>query len=111
MLHIGIRRQGYRQPGISRGGYPKEDPIDYHTDKENDKDEEEDSSRDDTNDEEGEHPALANSDPQPVYRVTARMSVRAQTSISLPSETEFARLLAIHTSPPSPLSPLSSPLP
>ncbi|GKB32110.1 hypothetical protein Tco_0871511, partial [Tanacetum coccineum] len=39
------------------------------------------------------------------------MSVRAQTPISLPSDTEVARLLAIPTSPPSPLSPLSSPLP
>nr|GEW26768.1 reverse transcriptase domain-containing protein [Tanacetum cinerariifolium] len=39
------------------------------------------------------------------------MSVRAQTLISLPLETEIARLLTIPTSPPSPLSPLSSPLP
>ncbi|GJU27969.1 hypothetical protein Tco_1166590 [Tanacetum coccineum] len=39
------------------------------------------------------------------------MSVRAQTPISLPSDTEVARLLAIPTPPPSPLSPLSSPLP
>ncbi|GJX31397.1 putative reverse transcriptase domain-containing protein [Tanacetum coccineum] len=41
----------------------------------------------------------------------ARMFVRAQTPISLPSNTEVARLLAIPTLPPSPLSPLSSPLP
>ncbi|GJX93730.1 retrovirus-related pol polyprotein from transposon TNT 1-94 [Tanacetum coccineum] len=38
------------------------------------------------------------------------MFVRAQTPISLPSDTEVARLLAIPTPPPSPLSPLSSPL-
>ncbi|GJX05047.1 hypothetical protein Tco_0190963 [Tanacetum coccineum] len=38
------------------------------------------------------------------------MSVRAQTPISLPSDTEVARLLAIPTPPPSPLSLLSSPL-
>ncbi|GJW75066.1 hypothetical protein Tco_0134436 [Tanacetum coccineum] len=39
------------------------------------------------------------------------MYVRAQTPISLPSNTEVAKLLAIPTPPPSPLSPLSSPLP
>nr|GEX66111.1 hypothetical protein [Tanacetum cinerariifolium] len=49
--------------------------------------------------------------PHPVYRVTARMSIRPQTPISLPSDTEISRLMAIPTSPPSPLSPLSSPLP
>ncbi|GKB31577.1 hypothetical protein Tco_0870978 [Tanacetum coccineum] len=62
-------------------------------------------------DEEEEHPAPANSVPPPVHRVTARMSVRAQTPISLPSDTEVARLLAIPTPPPSPLSPFLSPLP
>nr|GEZ85050.1 hypothetical protein [Tanacetum cinerariifolium] len=49
--------------------------------------------------------------PHPAYRVTARMSIRPQTSISLPADTEIARLMAIPTPPPSPLSPLSSPLP
>nr|GFA30707.1 hypothetical protein [Tanacetum cinerariifolium] len=49
--------------------------------------------------------------PHPAYRVTARMSIRPQTSISLPLHTEIARLMAIPTPPPSPLSPLSSPLP
>ncbi|GJV66267.1 hypothetical protein Tco_1477095 [Tanacetum coccineum] len=39
------------------------------------------------------------------------MYVRAQTPISLPSDIEVARLLAIPTPPPSSLSPLSSPLP
>nr|GEV21219.1 reverse transcriptase [Tanacetum cinerariifolium] len=39
------------------------------------------------------------------------MSIRAQTSIPLLSETEVARLLAIPTPPPSPLTPYSSPLP
>ncbi|GKE43349.1 hypothetical protein Tco_1470633, partial [Tanacetum coccineum] len=58
-----------------------------------------------------EHPALADSVLPLVHCVTARMSVRAQTPISLPSDTEVARLLAIPTPPPSPLSPLSSPLP
>ncbi|GJS29186.1 hypothetical protein Tco_0489806 [Tanacetum coccineum] len=49
--------------------------------------------------------------PHPAYRVTARISIRAQTPVSLPSDTEVARLLAIPTLPPSPLSPWSSPLP
>nr|GEX85559.1 putative reverse transcriptase domain-containing protein [Tanacetum cinerariifolium] len=49
--------------------------------------------------------------PHLAYRVTARMSIRPQTPISLPSDTEIARLMAIPTPPPSPISPLSSPLP
>nr|GEU36538.1 putative reverse transcriptase domain-containing protein [Tanacetum cinerariifolium] len=49
--------------------------------------------------------------PHPAYRVTARMSIRPQTPISLPLDTDIARLMAIPTPPPSPLSPLSSPLP
>nr|GEX70094.1 hypothetical protein [Tanacetum cinerariifolium] len=49
--------------------------------------------------------------PHPAYRVTARISIRPQTPISLPSDTEIARLMAIPTPPPSPLSPfLSYPL-
>ncbi|GJZ18809.1 hypothetical protein Tco_0555399, partial [Tanacetum coccineum] len=63
-------------------------------------DEEEDEDED-----EEEHPASIDSVPPPVHRVTARMSVLAQTPISLPLDTEVARLLAIHTLPPSPLSP------
>nr|GEV77222.1 hypothetical protein [Tanacetum cinerariifolium] len=53
----------------------------------------------------------------PAYRVTARMSIRPQTPISFPSDTKIARLMAIPTPPPSPLSlwlsplPVSSPLP
>nr|GEX32095.1 hypothetical protein [Tanacetum cinerariifolium] len=49
--------------------------------------------------------------PHHAYRVTARMSIRPQTPISFPSNTEIARLLAIPTPPPSPLSLWSSPLP
>nr|GEY68681.1 hypothetical protein [Tanacetum cinerariifolium] len=97
----------------------EEDPADYPTNREDD-DKEEESSRDEADDEdedddedkeEEEHPALANSIPPLVHHVTARMSVQAQTPISLPLETEVSRLLAIPTLPPSPLSPLSSPLP
>nr|GEY30087.1 hypothetical protein [Tanacetum cinerariifolium] len=49
--------------------------------------------------------------PHPAYRVIATMSIIPQTSISLPSDIEIARLIAIPTPPPSPLSTLSSPLP
>ncbi|GKA34254.1 hypothetical protein Tco_0720683, partial [Tanacetum coccineum] len=49
--------------------------------------------------------------PHPAYRVTARISIRPQTPVSLPSNTEIPRLLAIPTLPLSPLSTWSSPLP
>nr|GEU49083.1 RNA-directed DNA polymerase homolog [Tanacetum cinerariifolium] len=49
--------------------------------------------------------------PHHAYRVTSRMSIRPQKPISLPSDTKISRLMAIPTPPPSPLSPLSSPLP
>ncbi|GJV86181.1 hypothetical protein Tco_1526079 [Tanacetum coccineum] len=101
---------------------PEEDPTDYPADGGDDDDDDDESSDDDEDDdddveedkdeeEEEEHPAPADSILLPVHRVTARMSVRAQTPISLPSDTEVARLLAMPTPPPSPLSPLSSPLP
>ncbi|GJU56031.1 hypothetical protein Tco_1229745 [Tanacetum coccineum] len=53
----------------------------------------------------------ADSVPPPVHRTTARMSIRAQTPIPFPSETEVDRLLVISTPPPSPLTSYSSPLP
>ncbi|GJT26765.1 putative reverse transcriptase domain-containing protein [Tanacetum coccineum] len=99
---------------------PEEDPTDYTADggdddydddESSDDDEDDDVEEDKDEEEEEEHLALAYSIPPPVHRVTARMSVRAQTPISLPLNTEVARLLAIPTPPPSPLSPLSSPLP
>ncbi|GJZ81042.1 hypothetical protein Tco_0646036 [Tanacetum coccineum] len=81
---------------------PEEDPADYPADRDDDDDEDE---------EEGEeHPAPANSVP-PVHRMTARISIRDEPSISLPSREEVERLLALTTPPPSPLTPLSSPLP
>ncbi|GJW04106.1 hypothetical protein Tco_1562962 [Tanacetum coccineum] len=49
--------------------------------------------------------------PHPAYRVTARISIRDEPPIPFWSDTEVARLLAIPTPPPSPLSPWSSPLP
>ncbi|GKE42407.1 hypothetical protein Tco_1469691, partial [Tanacetum coccineum] len=42
---------------------------------------------------------------------TARMSVRPQTPVPFPSEAEVEGLLALPIPPPSPLTPLSSPLP
>ncbi|GJZ23093.1 hypothetical protein Tco_0560552 [Tanacetum coccineum] len=72
-------------------------------------DEEEDEGEDE--EEEEEHLAPADSIPPPTYRTTARMSIRAQTPIPLPSEAEIDRLLAIPTPPPSPLTSYSSPLP
>nr|GEX58486.1 hypothetical protein [Tanacetum cinerariifolium] len=85
---------------------PEEDPADYPTDRKDDEKEEE-SSGDDANDEEEdedededeeEHPTLTDSVSPPVHRVTARMYVRAQTPISLLSETKIR-------SPPLPISP------
>ncbi|GJU14645.1 hypothetical protein Tco_1142611 [Tanacetum coccineum] len=47
----------------------------------------------------------------PAYWVTAMISIRDEPPIPFWSDTEVARLLAIPTPPPSPLSPWSSPLP
>ncbi|GKE83556.1 hypothetical protein Tco_1557298, partial [Tanacetum coccineum] len=49
--------------------------------------------------------------PHLAYRVTAKISIRDEPPTPLWSDTEVARLLAIPTPPPSPLSPWSSPLP
>ncbi|GJR37470.1 hypothetical protein Tco_1213154 [Tanacetum coccineum] len=49
--------------------------------------------------------------PHPAYRVTTRISIPAPIPIPAWSDAEVARLLAISTSPSSPLSPWSSPLP
>ncbi|GJZ58396.1 hypothetical protein Tco_0613890 [Tanacetum coccineum] len=62
-------------------------------------------------DDEEEHPALVDSVPPPVHRVTTRMSIRDEPPIPFWSKAEIARLLAISSPPSSPLSPWSSPLP
>ncbi|GJZ25189.1 hypothetical protein Tco_0562648 [Tanacetum coccineum] len=85
---------------------PEEDPADYPADREDDDDDDEDEDEE----EEEEHPALADSVP-PVHRMTARISIRDEPSISLPPREEVESLLALTTPPPSPLTPLSSPLP
>ncbi|GKF41479.1 hypothetical protein Tco_0124821 [Tanacetum coccineum] len=94
---------------------PEEDPTDYPADR-GDRDDEE--SSDDDDDAEEEHlapadPAVvaysADQDPYIAYRVTARMSIRPQAPAPFLSEEVAERLLALPTSPPSPLSPYSSP--
>ncbi|GKF02643.1 hypothetical protein Tco_0029566, partial [Tanacetum coccineum] len=87
---------------------PEEDPADYLADRDDDDDDDDD--EDEDKDEEEEHPAPADSVP-PVHRMTARISIRDEPSISLPLREEVERLLALTTPPPSPLTPLSSPLP
>ncbi|GKE72143.1 hypothetical protein Tco_1534184 [Tanacetum coccineum] len=77
---------------------PEEDPADYPTDKDDDEEEEE------------EHPALADSI-LPIHRMTTRISIRDEPSISLPPREKVERLLALTTPPPSRLTQLSSPLP
>nr|GEV01540.1 hypothetical protein [Tanacetum cinerariifolium] len=97
---------------------PEEDPADYPTNRD-DEEKEEEHPRDDAHDEEEdegkdeeeeEHIALANSVPPPAHLTTARMSIRTQTPIPFPSETEVVRLLAIPTLSQSPLTSYSSPL-
>ncbi|GKE58425.1 hypothetical protein Tco_1497610, partial [Tanacetum coccineum] len=100
---------------------PEKDPADYPADRDDDDgEEEEEPSEDDANDEdedkdedeeeEEEHPALADSVP-PAHHMIARISIRDEPSISLPTREEVERLLALNTPPPSPLTLLSSPLP
>ncbi|GJR63767.1 hypothetical protein Tco_1505929 [Tanacetum coccineum] len=119
---------------------PEEDPVDYPADEGDDGDDDEDDDVDIQGDEEeDEHPAPADSiavalpavdhapsaeetepfeidestatpPPHHAYRVTARISIRDEPPTSFWSDTEVARLLAIPTPPPSPLSLWSSPL-
>ncbi|GKF06876.1 hypothetical protein Tco_0037544 [Tanacetum coccineum] len=94
---------------------PEEDPADYPADQDDDEEEEEPSGddaddEDEDEEEEEEHPALADSVP-PVHHMTARISILDEPSISLPPREEVEKLLALTTPPPSPLTPLSYPLP
>ncbi|GKA29301.1 hypothetical protein Tco_0715546 [Tanacetum coccineum] len=91
-------------PGDDDDEEEEEEPFrDDADDADDDEDEDED-------EEEEEHPALADS-VLPIHRMTARISIRDEPSISLPPREEVERLLALTTPPPSPLTPLSSPLP
>ncbi|GJQ91753.1 hypothetical protein Tco_0002892 [Tanacetum coccineum] len=84
---------------------PEEDPADYPADGDDDDDEDEDEDEE----EEEEHPAPADSIP-PIHYMNARISIQDKPSISLPPREEVERLLVLTTPPPSPLTPLSSPL-
>ncbi|GKF94162.1 hypothetical protein Tco_0283862, partial [Tanacetum coccineum] len=86
----------------------EEDLADYPADRDDDDDNDEDEDEDE--EEEEEHPAPADS-VTPVHRMTARISIRDEPSISLPPREEVERLIALTTPPPSPLTPLSSLLP
>ncbi|GKE11777.1 hypothetical protein Tco_1415328 [Tanacetum coccineum] len=88
-------------PGYIPESDPEEDP---------EEDPEDDDENEDEEEEEEEHPDPADFVP-PVHRMTARISIRDEPSISLPPREEVERLLALTTPPPSPLTPLSSPLP
>nr|GEV94689.1 hypothetical protein [Tanacetum cinerariifolium] len=101
---------------------PKEDPADYSTDHDDDEAEEEPSGDDadeeneeqdeDDDDKEEEHPASADSiPPPPTLRVTARISFRPQSPALSFTKEDAERFLAKIIPPPSPLTPLSSPLP
>ncbi|GKE94951.1 hypothetical protein Tco_1579806, partial [Tanacetum coccineum] len=99
---------------------PQEDQANYLADRDDDEEEEEEEpSRDDADDEEEdeedeedeeeEHPAPADSVLlPPVHRMTARISIRAEPSISLPPREEVERLLALTTPPP--LLPIPAPI-
>ncbi|GKF32767.1 hypothetical protein Tco_0102565, partial [Tanacetum coccineum] len=89
---------------------PEEDPTDYPTDGDDDDEDEDEDKEDEDEEEEEEHPASADFVP-PVHRMTARICIQDEPSISLPPREEVERLLALTTPPPSPLTPLPSPLP
>nr|GEZ81205.1 putative reverse transcriptase domain-containing protein [Tanacetum cinerariifolium] len=101
---------------------PEEDPADYPADHDDDDeeeepygddaDEEDEEQDEDDDDEEEEHPASANSiPPPPALRVTARISFRPQPPTLSFTKEDANRFLAMPIPPPSPLTPLSSPLP
>ncbi|GJW45690.1 hypothetical protein Tco_0077336 [Tanacetum coccineum] len=98
----------------------EEDPTDYSANggddddnesSKDDKDDDDDVEEDEDKEEEEEHPAPADSIPPPVHHVTARMTIRDEPPTPFWSEVEIARLVAIPSPPPSPLSPWLSPLP
>nr|GFB10308.1 hypothetical protein [Tanacetum cinerariifolium] len=99
---------------------PEEDLTNYPADGGDEGDDEDELSNDDEDDDniEGDEEEDESSDDDKDDDIDIKgdeeedeMSIRPQTPISLPSDTEIARLMAIPTPPPSPLSPLSSSLP
>ncbi|GKF03168.1 hypothetical protein Tco_0030091 [Tanacetum coccineum] len=82
---------------------PEEDPADYPADRDDDVDDD----KDEDDEEEEEHPAPADSVP-PVHLMTARISILA---IHITSSYGRGRdTSCLNHPPPSPLTPLSSPL-
>ncbi|GKE84885.1 hypothetical protein Tco_1558627 [Tanacetum coccineum] len=81
----------------------KEDSADYPADKDDDDDDDDDKDEDEDGEEEEEHPASADSVP-PVYRMTARISIQDEPSISLPPREEIPSP-PLHIPAPLPNSP------
>ncbi|GJT78852.1 hypothetical protein Tco_1045577 [Tanacetum coccineum] len=70
---------------------PEEDPADYPADRDDDDDDDDDDEdEDEDEEEEEEHPAPTDSVP-PVHRMTARISIQDEPSISLPPREERVR--------------------
>nr|GFB32218.1 hypothetical protein [Tanacetum cinerariifolium] len=101
---------------------PEEDPADYPADHDDDEEEgepsgddadkEDEEQNEEDDDEEEDHPASADSiPPPPTLRVTARISFRPQPPTLSFTKEDAERFLAMPIPPPSPLTPLSSPLP
>ncbi|GKD95670.1 hypothetical protein Tco_1379567 [Tanacetum coccineum] len=89
-------------------------PTDYPADG-GDDDDDDDSSEDDANDEEDEVEESSDSDEEEedehIALTVPAPAIHDVTPISFPPEAKVARLLAIPTPPPSPVSPLPYPLP
>ncbi|GJY17625.1 hypothetical protein Tco_0389116 [Tanacetum coccineum] len=107
---------------------PEENPINYPADGgDNDDDDDDDESSDDDEDdddveededeEEEEHPASADSILSPIHCVTARISIRAQTPVSLSSDTKSylsfgtPAMIRLRAETPSTSHPLPSSIP
>ncbi|GKE96813.1 hypothetical protein Tco_1581668 [Tanacetum coccineum] len=97
-------------PTAESPGYVPESDPEEEPDDDDDDDDDDDEDEDEDEEEKEEHLALTNS-VLPIHRMTARITIRDEPSISLPPMEEIERLLALTTLPPSPLTPLSSPLP
>nr|GEX41431.1 hypothetical protein [Tanacetum cinerariifolium] len=102
--------------------FDDEDPANYPVDHDDEEEEEEPSGDDvdedyeeqdeDDDDEEEEHPASADSiPPPPALCVTTRIFSRPQPPLLSFTKEDAKRFLAMPIPPPSPLTPLSSPLP
>ncbi|GJS73358.1 hypothetical protein Tco_0706199 [Tanacetum coccineum] len=90
---------------------PEENPTDYPANKGDDDDESSDDDDDDDDAEEEEEDHLAPADSTVVASSAIDLVPSTKETEPFPPEAEVARLLALPTPPPSPLTPLSSPLP